>query len=99
MAAAGGLAAVYHAPFAGALFVAEIAFGVTAVQRLIPLFISASVAVLTVRSLTDYAPLYLYSSASFSPSFGAIFTVLIIGMATGILGRYSSHQSIKSVSG
>ena len=67
MAAAGGLAAVYHAPFAGALFVAEIAFGVTAVQRLIPLFISASVAVLTVRSLTDYAPLYLYSSATFSP--------------------------------
>ncbi|WP_426785902.1 chloride channel protein (plasmid) [Rahnella variigena] len=86
MAAAGGLAAVYHAPFAGALFVAEIAFGVTAVQRLIPLFISASVAVLTVRSLTDYAPLYLYSSVSFSPSPGAILTVLIIGVATGILG-------------
>lgn len=86
MAAAGGLAAVYHAPLAGALFVAEIAFGVTAVQRLIPLFISASVAVLTVRSITDYEPLYLYSSATFSPSFGAIITVLIIGVATGTLG-------------
>lgn len=86
MAAAGGLAAVYHAPFAGALFVAEIAFGVTAVQRLIPLFISASVAVLTVRSLTHYAPLYLYSSAVFSPTPGAIFTVLAIGAATGVLG-------------
>ncbi|WP_045046724.1 chloride channel protein [Rouxiella chamberiensis] len=86
MAAAGGLAAVYHAPFAGALFVAEIAFGVTAVQRLIPLFISASVAVLTVRSLTHYAPLYLYASANFSPTPGAIFTVLAIGAATGILG-------------
>jgi CIC family chloride channel protein len=77
---------VYHAPFAGALFVAEIAFGVTAVQRLIPLFISASVAVLTVRSVTHYAPLYLYSSAVFSPTPGAIFTVLAIGAATGILG-------------
>ncbi len=86
MAAAGGLASVYHAPFAGALFVAEIAFGVTAVQRLIPLFISASVAVLTVRSLTHYAPLYAYSSAVFSPTPGAIFTVLAIGAATGILG-------------
>lgn len=86
MAAAGGLAAVYHAPLAGALFVAEIAFGVTAVQRLIPLFISASVAVLTVSSLTDYAPLYLYSSATFSPSVGAILTVLAIGIVTGILG-------------
>jgi len=86
MAAAGGLAAVYHAPFAGALFVAEIAFGVTAVQRLIPLFISASVAVLTVRSVTDYEPLYLYSSATFSPSPGAIVTVLAIGVVTGTLG-------------
>ncbi|CAM3563100.1 chloride channel protein [Rouxiella silvae] len=86
MAAAGGLAAVYHAPFAGALFVAEIAFGVTAVQRLIPLFISASVAVLTVRSLTHYAPLYLYSSAVFSPTPSAIITVLAIGAITGILG-------------
>ncbi|MDR3430302.1 MAG: chloride channel protein [Rouxiella aceris] len=86
MAAAGGLAAVYHAPFAGALFVAEIAFGVTAVQRLIPLFISASVAVLTVRSITPYAPLYLYSSAVFTPSPGAIVTVLVIGAVTGVLG-------------
>ncbi|MGC6387147.1 chloride channel protein [Ewingella sp. S1.OA.A_B6] len=86
MAAAGGLAAVYHAPFAGALFVAEIAFGVTAVQRLIPLFISASVAVLTVRSITDYEPLYLYSTATFSPSAGAIVTVLAIGVVTGTLG-------------
>jgi CIC family chloride channel protein len=86
MAAAGGLAAVYHAPLAGALFVAEIAFGVTAVQRLIPLFISASVAVLTVRSVTDYEPLYLYSSATFSPSPGALLTVLVIGVATGALG-------------
>ena len=86
MAAASGLAAVYHAPFAGALFVAEIAFGVTAVQRLIPLFISASVAVLTIRSVTDYEPLYLYSSAIFSPSPSALITVLLIGVATGLLG-------------
>src|SRR5471032_1758977 len=64
MAAAGGLAAVYHAPFAGALFVA----------------------VLTVRSVTDYEPLYLYSSATFSPSPGAIVTVLAIGVVTGTLG-------------
>ncbi|MFZ4835247.1 chloride channel protein [Rouxiella sp. Mn2063] len=86
MAAAGGLAAVYHAPFAGALFVAEIAFGVTAVQRLIPLFISASVAVLTVRSFFSYAPLYLYSSAVFSPSPSAMLTVLAIGAVTGMMG-------------
>ncbi|WP_114193407.1 chloride channel protein [Edaphovirga cremea] len=86
MAAAGGLAAVYHAPLAGALFIAEIAFGVTAVQRLIPLFISASVAVLTVRSISSDAPLYLYSSASFAPTPGAITTVLVIGIVAGIAG-------------
>lgn len=86
MAAAGGLAAVYHAPLAGALFVAEIAFGVTAVQRLIPLFISAAVAVLTVRSISGDAPLYLYADATFTPGAGALATVLLIGIAAGIAG-------------
>jgi CIC family chloride channel protein len=86
MAAAGGLAAVYHAPLAGALFIAEIAFGVTAVQRLIPLFISAAVAVLTVRSISGDAPLYLYADASFTPGAGALVTVLLIGVAAGVAG-------------
>ncbi|QCR35880.1 chloride channel protein [Nissabacter sp. SGAir0207] len=86
MAAAGGLAAVYHAPLAGALFVAEIAFGVTAVQRLIPLFIAAAVSVLTVRSLTGDAPLYFYAAATFEPGAGALLTVLLIGVAAGVAG-------------
>jgi chloride channel protein, CIC family len=41
MAATAGLAAVYHAPLAAALFISEIAFGTFAVQRVIPLILAA----------------------------------------------------------
>jgi CIC family chloride channel protein len=86
MAAAGGLAAVYHAPLAGALFVAEIAFGMIMVQRLVPLLIAASAAVLTVRLFSNYQPLYFYASAMFEPSTVSLLTVLLVGGAAGLLG-------------
>ena len=57
MAAAAGLASVYHAPLASAIFVAEVAFGISALQRLIPLVISAAVSVMTLWWLGDRSAL------------------------------------------
>ena len=86
MAAAAGLSSVYHAPLASAIFVAEIAFGISALQRLIPLVISSSVAVMTMWSLGFRNALYPLADASFQMDVSSLLATVIIGLAAGLAG-------------
>ncbi|WP_455819726.1 chloride channel protein [Pseudomonas cerasi] len=86
MAAAAGLASVYHAPLASAIFVAEIAFGISAMQRLIPLIIASGVAVLTMWSLGHRSAMYPFSHSQFDLTPGSITLTVLIGLLAGLLG-------------
>jgi len=86
MAAAAGLSSVYHAPLASAIFVAEIAFGISALQRLIPLIISAGVAVLTMSALGYRSAIYLFSQAQFALTPTSIALTVLIGLLAGLIG-------------
>jgi CIC family chloride channel protein len=56
--AAAGIASAYNAPIAGSFFVAEIILGTIAMESLGPLAVSAVVAALTVRVMTNAQQLY-----------------------------------------
>lgn len=86
MAAAAGLSSVYHAPLASAIFVAEIAFGISALQRLIPLIISSGVAVLTMWTLGYRSAIYPFSHAQFDLTPGNILLTVMIGLLAGLAG-------------
>ena len=86
MAAAAGLSSVYHAPLASAIFVAEIAFGISAMQRLIPLIIASGVAVLTMWSLGHRSAMYPFSQSQFDLTPGSIALTVVIGLLAGLLG-------------
>lgn len=86
MAAAAGLSSVYHAPLASAIFVAEIAFGISALQRLIPLIISSGVAVLTMWALGYRSAIYPFSHAQFDLTPGNILLTVIVGLLAGLVG-------------
>ena len=86
MAAAAGLSSVYHAPLASAIFVAEIAFGISALQRLIPLVISSSVAVMTMWSLGFRNALYPLADASFQMDVSSLLLTVVIGLVAGLAG-------------
>jgi len=58
--AAAGMAAAYHTPLGGALFVGEIVLGSLAMEALGPLLIASVVSALTVRSVQGVGPLYRY---------------------------------------
>lgn len=86
MAAAAGLSSVYHAPLASAIFVAEIAFGISALQRLIPLIISSGVAVLTMWTLGYRSAIYPFSHARFDLTPGTILLTILLGLLAGLVG-------------
>lgn len=86
MAAAAGLASVYHAPLASAIFVAEIAFGITALQRMIPLIIAAATAVMTMWSLGYRNALYPFAEAQFQLSPTTLLLTVAVGLLAGLLG-------------
>ena len=95
MAAAAGLASVYHAPLASAIFVAEIAFGITALQRLIPLIIAAATAVMTMWSLGYRNALYPFAEVQFQLSPTTLLLTVAIGLLAGLLVRYWVTQPVK----
>jgi CIC family chloride channel protein len=86
MAAAAGLASVYHAPLASAIFVAEIAFGISALQRLIPLIIAAATAVMTMWALGYRNAIYPFAEAQFQLSPTTLLLTIVIGLLSGLLG-------------
>ncbi|KOC89818.1 chloride channel protein, partial [Winslowiella iniecta] len=86
MAAAAGLSSVYHAPLASAIFVAEIAFGISALQRLIPLIIASAVAVLTMWSLGYRSAIYPFADIQFQLTPATVALTVIVGLAAGLAG-------------
>jgi len=82
--AAAALSAAYGAPFASAFFVAEVVLGNTSAQRMGPIIVAAVVSNVTVRSLSDFEPLYALSAL---PSISATQFLFfpIIGLLLGIL--------------
>ena len=93
MAAAAGLSSVYHAPLASAIFVAEIAFGISALQRLIPLIVASAVAVMTMWSLGFRSALYPLSEALFQMDISSLLMTLVIGLVAEI-GRASCRERV-----
>ena len=86
MAAAAGLASVYHAPLASAIFVAEVAFGISALQRLIPLVIASGTSVMTMWLLGYRSALYPLADVRFDVSVSSILMVIVIGLVCGLTG-------------
>ncbi|MBE5254133.1 chloride channel protein [Mixta mediterraneensis] len=86
MAAAAGLSSVYHAPLASAIFVAEIAFGISALQRLIPLIIASAVAVMTMWSFGFRSVLYPLAETNFQMNVSSLLMTVIIGLCAGLAG-------------
>ncbi|PKH22557.1 Cl- channel voltage-gated family protein [Enterobacterales bacterium CwR94] len=86
MAAAAGLSSVYHAPLASAIFVAEIAFGISALQRLIPLIIASGVAVLTMWVLGFRSAIYPFAATQFDIAPASMIMSVVIGLAAGLVG-------------
>lgn len=86
MAAAAGLASVYHAPLASAVFVAEVAFGISALQRLIPLVVATASAVMSMWMLGYRSPLYALGDLQFSLSLVNLALVIVLGASCGLLG-------------
>lgn len=86
MAAAAGLSSVYHAPLASAIFVAEIAFGISALQRVIPLIISSGVAVLTMWALGYRSAIYTLTSAQFELTPVNMLLTVALGLLAGLAG-------------
>ena len=85
--AAAGIASAYNAPIAGSFFVAEIILGTIAMESLGPLAVSAVVATLTVRVLTQAHVLYkvpafqLNSPLEMGP-------YLLLGLLSGVLAPW-----------
>jgi len=86
MAAAAGLSSVYHAPLASAIFVAEIAFGVSALQRLIPLIVASAVAVITMWTLGFRNALYPLTDALFQLNGVSLLMTVLTGIVAGGAG-------------
>ena len=86
MAAAAGLSSVYHAPLASAIFVAEIAFGISALQRLIPLIVASAAAVMIMWSLGFRNALYPLADSAFRMDISSLLTTVAIGLLAGITG-------------
>lgn len=82
--AAAGLASVYHTPFAGALFVAEVVLGSITVDRLIPLFTATVAATLVTYMLVgEGAPLAL-TQAQFLWNSVDLLMLLPVGVLAGL---------------
>lgn len=82
--AASGLAAAYHAPLGGAIFVAEIVLGSFAMDCLGPLLLSSIVAVLTIKNIGEYDSLYHFEGGSIA-SMSEYILYPFLGVLCGII--------------
>jgi CIC family chloride channel protein len=85
--AASGIASAYNAPIAGSFFVAEIILGTIAMESLGPLAISAVVAALTVRGLTNAQNLYKVPAFKMGSAWEMI-PYVVLGLLVGILAPW-----------
>ncbi len=85
--AASGIASAYNAPIAGSFFVAEIILGTIAMESLGPLVVSAVVAALTVRGLTDAQQLYDVPQFKLGSAWEMI-PYIVLGLIAGTLAPW-----------
>jgi CIC family chloride channel protein len=85
--AASGIASAYNAPIAGSFFVAEIILGTIAMESLGPLAVSAVVAALTVRGMTDAQQLYHVPPFRLNSAWEMI-PYVVLGLVAGTLAPW-----------
>ena len=85
--AAAGIASAYNAPIAGSFFVAEIILGTIAMESLGPLAVSAVVATLTVRVLTQAHVLYKVPAFQLNSPW-EMGPYVALGLLTGMLAPW-----------
>jgi len=83
--AAAGFAAAYHAPIAGALFVAEIILGGLQLRQFAAVLVAAVMGELTIERLVATGPLYLASAVP-PVSFGDVLDASLLGLLAGLVG-------------
>lgn len=83
--AAAGFAGAYHAPIAGALFVAEIILGALALREIAAVLVAAVVGEFTTQALFATGPLYL-SQAIPMVGLADLLDAAFIGLLAGLLG-------------
>jgi CIC family chloride channel protein len=82
---AAGFAAAYHAPIAGALFVAEIILRGLPLREIAAVLVAAVMGELTTESLFDSGPLYVVQSLP-AVRFGDLLDTSLIGLVAGFAG-------------
>jgi CIC family chloride channel protein len=85
--AAAGIASAYNAPIAGSFFVAEIILGTIAMESLGPLAVSAVVAALTVRVMTNAQQLYHVPAFKLSSAWEML-PYVVLGLIAGTLAPW-----------
>ncbi|MDB6115669.1 MAG: Chloride channel core, partial [Lacunisphaera sp.] len=85
--ASAGIASAYNAPIAGSFFVAEIILGTIAMESLGPLVVSAVVATLTIRGLTNMATLYAVPAFKLN-SLWEIGPYVMLGLVAGTVAPW-----------
>jgi CIC family chloride channel protein len=83
--AAAGLAAAYHAPLAGAVFVAEILLGSLALARLGPVVVAAVMANATAIGLGSTSTLFSVAPLA-APGSTQMLLSVVLGLAGGVFG-------------
>jgi len=83
--AAAGFAAAYHAPIAGALFVAEIILGGLQLRQFAAVLVAAVMGELSTERLVATGPLYLASAVP-PVSFGDVLDASLLGLLAGLVG-------------
>jgi len=87
-AAAGGMAAVFHTPLAGALFVGEIVIGVLTIDLLAPLLLASCTSFLIVGALENASPIYEALIPAIHYDFKLAVYCAILGLAASIAARF-----------
>lgn len=82
--ASAGIASAYNAPIAGSFFVAEIILGTIAMESLGPLVVSAVVATMTIRGLTDAHVLYKVAPFQMNSALEMV-PYVVLGLVAGVL--------------
>ena len=85
--AAAGIASAYHAPLAGALFVAEVVIGTIAMESLGPLVLASVAAMITTRMLEGGAALYALPTVSLEYP-AQILSYALLGALSGMLSAF-----------
>ena len=85
--AAAGIASAYNAPIAGSFFVAEISLGTIAMESLGPLVVSAVVAALTIRTLTNAAQLYYVPPFQMNSAW-EMGPYVVLGLLSGVIAPW-----------